>query len=125
MLERPDQHLTEQLAQRQLVGTKIDANANRHATMDWQQIAAEIIDDARAIDTAEDELSVRLAGMSSRRSWSHVRGGVAGCAMHSNAWATPRGASATDPGTSPGQVAGGKEAPGGTAGSPEAGQRGV
>jgi transposase len=37
-------------------GTKIDANANRHATMDWDQIAAEIIQDARATDQAEDEL---------------------------------------------------------------------
>jgi transposase len=59
-------------------GTKIDANANRHATMDWQQIAAEIIDDARAIDAAEDELygeargdelPSELATRSGRRGW--------------------------------------------------------
>jgi transposase len=37
-------------------GTKLDANANRHATMNYEQIAAEIIGDARQIDQAEDEL---------------------------------------------------------------------
>lgn len=37
-------------------GTKLDANANRHATMNYEQIAAEIIQDARATDAAEDEL---------------------------------------------------------------------
>ena len=59
-------------------GTKIDANANRHATMDWQQIAAEIIEDARAIDAAEDELygeargdelPPELATRGGRRGW--------------------------------------------------------
>jgi transposase len=59
-------------------GTKIDANANRHATMDWQQIAAEIIEDARAINAAEDELygeargdelPSELATRSGRRGW--------------------------------------------------------
>jgi transposase len=37
-------------------GTKLDANANRHATKNYEQIAAEIIGDARQIDQAEDEL---------------------------------------------------------------------
>ena len=59
-------------------GTKIDANANRHATMDWDQIAAEIIQDARATDAAEDELygdargdelPPELATRGGRRGW--------------------------------------------------------
>jgi transposase len=37
-------------------GTKIYANANRDATMDYEQIAREIIEEAKAIDAAEDEL---------------------------------------------------------------------
>jgi hypothetical protein len=37
-------------------GTKIHANASRDATVDYEQIAREIIEEAKAIDAAEDEL---------------------------------------------------------------------
>jgi transposase len=59
-------------------GTKIDANANRHAVMDYEQIAQEIIEDARTIDAAEDELygdargdelPPELATRAGRRGW--------------------------------------------------------
>jgi transposase len=37
-------------------GTKIHANASRDSMMDYEQIAREIIEEAKAIDAAEDEL---------------------------------------------------------------------
>lgn len=37
-------------------GTKMYANASRDSTMDYEQIAREIIEEAKAIDAAEDEL---------------------------------------------------------------------
>ena len=36
-------------------GTKVHANASHHATRDYEQIAAEILEDAAAVDAAEDE----------------------------------------------------------------------
>ena len=37
-------------------GTKIQANASRDANVDYEQLAREIIEEAKAIDAAEDEL---------------------------------------------------------------------
>ena len=37
-------------------GTKVHANASRDANVDYEQLAREIIEDAKAIDAAEDEL---------------------------------------------------------------------
>ena len=37
-------------------GTKVQANASRDANVDYQQLAREIIDEAKAIDAVEDEL---------------------------------------------------------------------
>ena len=37
-------------------GTKVQANASRDATREYEQIAREIIEEAKAIDAAEDEL---------------------------------------------------------------------
>jgi transposase len=37
-------------------GTKIHANASRDATLDYERLAREIIEEAKAIDAAEDEL---------------------------------------------------------------------
>jgi transposase len=37
-------------------GTKIQANASRDATRDYEQIAREILEEAKAVDAAEDEL---------------------------------------------------------------------
>ena len=36
-------------------GTKVHANASQHATRDYEQIAAEILAEADAVDRAEDE----------------------------------------------------------------------
>jgi transposase len=36
-------------------GTKLSANASRDATVDYDRIAREIVEDARAVDAAEDE----------------------------------------------------------------------
>src|SRR3954466_1266075 len=36
-------------------GTKVHANASHHATRDYEQIAAEILEDAAAVDAEEDE----------------------------------------------------------------------
>lgn len=37
-------------------GTKVHANASRHANRDYEQLAREILEEAKAIDAAEDEL---------------------------------------------------------------------
>jgi transposase len=37
-------------------GTKVQANASRDATRDYEQIAREILEEAKAVDAAEDEL---------------------------------------------------------------------
>jgi hypothetical protein len=37
-------------------GTKVQANASRDANADYEQLAREIIEEAKAIDAAEDEL---------------------------------------------------------------------
>src|SRR4051794_10402068 len=37
-------------------GTKVHANASRDANVDYEQLAREIIDEAKAVDAAEDEL---------------------------------------------------------------------
>src|SRR3954462_13529650 len=37
-------------------GTKVQANANRNANVDYEQIAREILEEAKATDAAEDEL---------------------------------------------------------------------
>ena len=37
-------------------GTKLPGNASRNATVDYEQLAREILEEAKAIDAAEDEL---------------------------------------------------------------------
>jgi hypothetical protein len=37
-------------------GTKVQANASRDATRDYEQIAREILEESKAVDAAEDEL---------------------------------------------------------------------
>src|SRR4051812_26369971 len=62
-------------------GTKVNANASHHATRDYEQIAAEILEDAAAVDAEEDErfgerrgdeLPAELSTAPGRRGW--VRG---------------------------------------------------
>src|SRR3954452_14910552 len=59
-------------------GTKVSANASRDATRDYEQIAREILEEAKAVDAAEDELygeargdelPPELATSQGRRGW--------------------------------------------------------
>lgn len=59
-------------------GTKLHANASRDATLDYEQIAREILEEAKATDAAEDELygeargdelPAELATQHGRRGW--------------------------------------------------------
>jgi len=59
-------------------GTKVHANASRDANVDYEQLAREILDEAKAIDAAEDErygdargdeLPPELATAQGRRGW--------------------------------------------------------
>ena len=59
-------------------GTKVHANASQHATRDYEQIAAEILEEAGAVDASEDErfggrrgdeLPPELATAQGRRGW--------------------------------------------------------
>ena len=59
-------------------GTKVHANASRDATLDYERIAREILEEAKAIDAAEDELygeqrgnelPPQLATAQGRRKW--------------------------------------------------------
>jgi transposase len=43
-------------------GTKVQANASRDATRDYEQIAREILEEAKAVDAAEDELYGQARG---------------------------------------------------------------
>src|SRR3954452_18623641 len=43
-------------------GTKVQANASRNENRDYEQLAREILEEARAIDAAEDELYGRARG---------------------------------------------------------------
>jgi transposase len=43
-------------------GTKVQANARRDATRDYEQIAREILEEAKAVDAAEDELYGEASG---------------------------------------------------------------
>ena len=49
-------------------GTKMLANASRDANLDYEQIAREILEEAQAVDAAEDEATARRAATSCRRS---------------------------------------------------------
>src|SRR3954470_7786606 len=59
-------------------GTKVNANASRNENRDYEQLAREILEDARAVDAAEDELygdargdelPPELATADGRRGW--------------------------------------------------------
>jgi len=59
-------------------GTKLQANASRDANVDYEQLAREIIEEAKAVDAAEDELygdrrgdelPEELATSQGRRGW--------------------------------------------------------
>src|SRR5215204_1787931 len=43
-------------------GTKVQANASRNENLDYEQLAREIVEEAKAVDTAEDELYGQARG---------------------------------------------------------------
>jgi hypothetical protein len=69
-------------------GTKLSANASRDATVDYDRIAREIVEDARATDAAEDEQFGDARGDELPRSWPPARVGAGGCARPSAASTT-------------------------------------
>jgi hypothetical protein len=76
------------LGQRRVIaidGTKVQANASRDAHVDYQQLAREIIDEAKAIDAVEDELYGDRRGDELPTSWRPGRAGARGCAKRSGA----------------------------------------
>jgi len=61
-------------------GTKIAANANRDRTVDYEQIAREIVEEAIATDNAENEQFGERRGMSWDPMFRLVRAAATGCA---------------------------------------------
>src|SRR4051812_13762123 len=66
-------------------GTKVHANASQHATRDYEQIAAEILEEAGAVDAAEDERFGERRGDELPPEHRRRRGGAVGCARRSGA----------------------------------------
>ena len=67
-------------------GTKVPANASRDANVDYEQIAREILEEAQAVDAAEDEVYGDARGDELRPSWRPARAGASGCARPSAGW---------------------------------------
>jgi transposase len=66
-------------------GTKVHANASHHATRDYEQIAAEILEDAAAVDAEEDERFGERRGDELPASCRPPRVGAVGSARRSAA----------------------------------------
>jgi hypothetical protein len=60
-------------------GTKMHANASRHATRDHDRIARQILGEADAVDREETSVLATSAAMSCRQSWRLVRAASVGC----------------------------------------------
>jgi transposase len=70
-------------------GTKLHANASRDATVDYERIAREILEEAKAVDAAEDELYGEARGDElPPPSLRPLRAGASGCARRSVALTT-------------------------------------
>jgi transposase len=68
-------------------GTKVHANASRHANRDYERIAREILDEAGRVDAEEDERFGDRRGDELPPELSSARGvGGGGCAMPSAGW---------------------------------------
>jgi transposase len=67
-------------------GTKVQANASRDANVDYEQLAREIIEEAKAIDAAEDELYGDRRGDELPEKLSTSQAVAGGCARPSGAW---------------------------------------
>ena len=64
-------------------GTKVHASASRDATMDYERIAREILEEAKATDAAEDELYGQARGDELPPELTTSKGGGCGCARPS------------------------------------------
>ena len=67
-------------------GTKLQANASRNENLDYEQLAREILEEAKAVDAAEDELYGQARGDELPEEFATAQGGAAGCARPSSAW---------------------------------------
>ena len=66
-------------------GTKVQANASRNENRDYEQLAREILEEAKAVDAAEDELYGQARGDELPRSSRPRRAGGGGCARLNSA----------------------------------------
>src|SRR5215218_2729449 len=67
-------------------GTKLQANASRNENLDYEQLAREILEEAKATDAAEDERYGDARGDELPRSSRPPKAGAAGCAKPNSAW---------------------------------------
>ena len=67
-------------------GTKLQANASRDENLDYEQVAREIVEEAKATDAAEDELYGDARGDELPEEFATAQGGAAGCVRPSSAW---------------------------------------
>ena len=67
-------------------GTKLLANASRDANLDYEQIAREIVEEAQAVDAAEDELYGEARGDELPPELTSSQGRRGGCARRSASW---------------------------------------
>jgi hypothetical protein len=67
-------------------GTKVHANASQHAARDYEQIAKEILEEAKETDELEDELYGEKRGDELPPELSTEQGRRGGCARPSSAW---------------------------------------
>jgi transposase len=66
-------------------GTKLQANASRNENLDYEQLAREIVEEAKAVDAARMSFTARRAATSCRRSSRPRKAAAAGCAKPSSA----------------------------------------
>ena len=76
-------------------GTKLHANASHHANLDYEQLAREILEEADAIDAAEDELYGDARGDELPEHLQTAKGVVLLCEAKRSSSATARTRAAT------------------------------
>ena len=74
-------------------GTKVQANASRNENLDYEQLAREIVEEARAVDAAEDE----LYGDARRRAAARVRHRAGSARVAARGQAAPGGRARGEP----------------------------
>ena len=89
-------------------GTKVLANASRDANLDYEQIAREILEEAQAVDAAEDEAYGEARGDELPPELTTRRGGASGCARRSASWTSSASRRPADPALTAGAAQGGQ-----------------